>query len=83
MEVDHYRPVKCFNCHKTGHTKKNCKNVNSVDDKSGASNIKRFKVRCWGCGKVGHILKFCRQNDNRLKDQIWAMDKDEQSRKTR
>ena len=63
MEVDHYRPVKCFKCRKTGHTKKNCKNVNSVDDKTGASDIKRFKGRCWGCGKEGHILKFCRQND--------------------
>ena len=48
MEVDHYRPLKCYKCHKTGHTKKNCKSINSLDDKTGASNIKRKKNKMLG-----------------------------------
>ena len=59
MEVEYCWPLKCYKCHKTGHTEKDCKSVNSVDDKQGHLIL---KVRCWGCDEEGHILKFCRQN---------------------
>ena len=56
MEVDHSRSHKCFKCGKRGHRGKDCKNVNSTEN--------RRKNYCWGCGQEGHILKFCRQNEN-------------------
>ena len=48
LELDHYRPLKCHKCHELGHTKKNCKSVNSSDDKTGASNNKRIKNKMLG-----------------------------------
>ena len=56
MEVDHSKSLKCFKCGKRGHRGKDCKNVNSTEN--------RRKIYCWGCGQEGHILKFCRQNEN-------------------
>lgn len=59
MEVDHYRPIKCFKCKKIGHTAKKCRVVNSVNNDTGQE---KKKIRCWGCGKQGHILRNCRQD---------------------
>lgn len=63
MEVDHFRPLKCFKCKKLGHTANRCKVVNMVDsstDNSRQTNPR--KIRCFRCGQEGHIVRFCRQD---------------------
>lgn len=59
MEVDHYRPLRCFKCKKTGHLSKACRNVHVLND-TGVGQRKR-NIVCWGCGKQGHILRYCTQ----------------------
>ena len=41
------KPVKCYNCNKTGHIFKNC------------AKPKRERESCYDCGGMGHIAKNC------------------------
>ena len=51
MGVDHSRSVECcFKYGKRGHRGKECKNVNSTEN--------RRKIYCFGCGQEGNNLKF-------------------------
>ena len=58
MEIDHYRPLRCFKCKKTGHSSKTCRNVHLLND----AKRKNPNIICWGCGQEGHILRLCKQD---------------------
>ena len=51
MEIDHYRPLRCFKCQKTDHLSKPCKNVRILYD----AKRKNPNIICSGCGREGHI----------------------------
>lgn len=59
QNVDHAmdsRSIKCFNCGKEGHIKREC-----PDFKSKVNN--RASIKCFSCGKHGHIAKKCPGNN--------------------
>ena len=68
MEVDHYRPKRCYKCKRTGHWAKECR-VKTASEVHGplrqgfGSPRKPFDrkqgMECWHCGQPGHWKKDC------------------------
>ena len=68
MEIGQTRPVKCYNCNKTGHMARECKEP------------KREKGACFYCAKQGHQAKDClkKKRDFRAKStQVKKLDEEE------
>ena len=64
MEIDHSRPMHCFNCHKLGHTAKKfrqAKRKTQVNLVAPSQNAKQQEFRCYACGRLGHIARYCRK----------------------
>lgn len=71
MEVDHFRPRRCFKCKRVGHWAKDCKvkTINEVQNpvRSGgfgrprSQNVTNYKQQseCWYCKKLGHWRNEC------------------------
>ena len=60
MEVDHFRQMKCFKCHKRGHRAKDCRVVSAV----GLQSDRGRHIQCWYCQGYGHVQRDCRNRRN-------------------
>lgn len=68
MEIGHYRPKRCYNCNRLGHTAKQCRNknynVNAINTTQQNTRKPFSEIICWRCHKKGHIRKNCKENLN-------------------
>ena len=80
MEIDHYRPLRCFKCKKTGHSSKTCRNVPILNDakrKTQISYAGTVAKKVTYCDYVNKIVM------DGLKDLGQVKNSDGHSRKTR
>ena len=60
MEVDHFRPRRCYKCGSSQHRARNCQNsrgqVNAI---AGERQSRGSELLCWRCNQPGHFKRDC------------------------